>query len=435
MTCKRTIRPGAFLVGILGAQLCGLAWAAPPEKLTIRQAVEIALAANPAIRAAREHAEAAEARVGVTKGGYYPQVRLDAIAKLGLSGATNGLGLIGLPASPFYRNLSQAGNVSQDIFDFGRTRHAVGAARAEAEAARQDLSAVRIQVARTAQEAFLKVLRAQQLIKVREQALRERQAILRKVDEYFQVGLRSKLDLDLARVSLSTAELELTQTRHDEQIAWTELFAALGRAEGEHYELVEPVAQLLPPSELADETKQALARRQDLKAIEAEIQSQEERLGYARSLRRPVLKGVFSGGYARFATFTPARLLAGGLGIIAPVYTGGQLGEQVKEQEHELETARARRSSLLLQIQTEVSRARADLLIALETATVNNQISAYAEEAQRLARTRYENQLASFVDLLTAETATEAARAAYTQSLYDYQIAKGRLDASMGAEP
>ncbi len=432
----RTIRADLFLAAFLSSPLClgGQAAPATPEELTITHAVEIALAENPALHAALAQAEAAQARVRMAKGAYYPQVRIDAIGKLGLSGATNGLGLIGLPASPFYRNLSQAGNVSQALFDFGRTKHAMGAARAEAEAARQNLIAVRIEVAQSAQEAFLKVLRAQQLLKVREQALRERQATLRKVDDYFQVGLRSKLDLDLARVSLSTAELDLTQARDDERVAWTELFAALGRPEGDHCNLVEPTAQLLPPAELADETKQALAKRPDLKALEAEIQSQEERLEYARSLRRPILNGVLSGGYARFATLTTARLLVGGLGLIAPIYTGGQLEGQVKEQEYELETLRARRSSLLLQIHTEISRAHWDLLKALESAKVNDQTSVYTEEALRLARTRYQNQLASFVDLLTAQTAAEGARAAYAQSLYDYQIAKARLDASLGVE-
>ncbi len=408
---------------------------AAPEKLTIRQAIEIALANHPALRDARERVAAAQARVGVAKSRYFPRVSFNGIGKLGLSGATNGLGLTGLPASPFYRNLSDAVNVNQDIFDFGRTRHSVDLARAEAEAAQHDLDSVRIQLAERASETFLKVLSAQQVIRVREQALRERQGVERKAEEFFQAGLSSKLEVDLAQVGLSTAELALSEARNDERVAWVELFTALGGPEGEHYDLVELEFQLVRPAELADEIKQALATRPDLKALEAEIQAQQERVQYARALRRPILSGVWSGGYARFAELTFSRLMVGGLGLFAPLYTGGELEARTKAEERNLEALRAQYSLRVLGVRTEVSRAHADLVKALESAEANRKIAAYGEEALRLARTRYEAQLASFVDLLTAEAATEEARANYARALYDYQIAKVHLDASLGLEP
>ena len=102
---------------------------AEPEQLTITEAVQLALADSPDLQAAQQRLEAAQARVGMARSGYFPQVSFNGIAKLGLAGATNGLGLLGLPASPFYRNLAEAANVNQDIFDFGRTRHATSVAR------------------------------------------------------------------------------------------------------------------------------------------------------------------------------------------------------------------------------------------------------------------------------------------------------------------
>ena len=128
-----------FLAGML---LCvgGTGTPAELEQLTITQAVQFALANSPDLQAARQNVEAALARVGMARSRYFPQVSFNGIAKLGLAGATNGLALLGLPASPFYRNLAEAANVNQDIFDFGRTRHATAVARAEAEAARQELA-------------------------------------------------------------------------------------------------------------------------------------------------------------------------------------------------------------------------------------------------------------------------------------------------------
>jgi hypothetical protein len=41
----------------------------------------------------------------------------------------------------------------------------------------------------------------------------------------------------------------------------------------------------------------------------------------------------------------------------------------------------------------------------------------------------------SAVDLLAAEAAAESARPDYARGLYDYQIAKARLNAAMGMQP
>lgn len=405
------------------------------EKLTIEQAVTIALANNPRVREAREEVAVARARVGLSKSHYYPQVSFNGIGKLGLSGATNGLGLLGLPASPFWRNLADAGNVNLDIFDFGRTRHSTAAARAEVDAEQQSFYQARIEVAEKAKTAFLKVLRAQKTTQVTEQDVRERQAVERRSREFYEVGLSSKLDLDLAQVGLKNAALALAQTRDDEQAAWAELYAALGVPEGTPYNLIEPQIGLSPPESLEKELAQALATRPDLKALQAQVEAQQERVEYARSLRHPFLRGVFSGGYARFATLTPAELMAGGLGLFAPIYTGGALKAQVEAEQANLQALQARYQSASLAARNEVSLAHAELRKALDSAQASQHIAAYAEEALRLAQTRYQAQLVSFVDLLTAETAAESARANYAQALYDYQIAMAQLNAATGFGP
>ena len=422
---------------VSGMLLCaaGGAAAAGPEKLTIAGAVQLALANSPDLRDAQQRLEASQARVKIARSRYFPQLSFNGIGKLGLSGATNGLGLLGLPASPFYRNLSDAVNVNQNLFDFGQTRHATGVARAEVDAAEQDLAGTRIRVAERAKVAFLKVLSARRIIQVRQEDLRERQEVKRKAQEFFEAGLSSKLDANLAAVGLRGAELSLAQAHDDEQMAWANLFAALGQAEGPHYDLVEPQFTLAPPGEITSEIGQALTTRPDLRALQAELAAQQQRVEYAQSLRRPALRGVFSSGYARFAELTAARLMAGGLALFAPLYTGGGLEAEVQSEQRTLDALHAQYTSRVLDVGVEVSRAQVDVLKALDSAQANQDIAAYAEQALRLARTRYQAQLTSFVELVTAEAATEQAHGEYAQALYSYQIARSRLSAATGLEP
>lgn len=436
MNSRRGDQSWIFVVTLLTLLSQGSeAASSPVQKLTLKQAVELALANQPAVRGARELVAAAQARVGISKSHYFPQVSFNGIGKLGLSGATNGLGLLGLPASPFYRNLSDAASLDQNIYDFGRTRHSVARAQAGVEAAQHDLDAVEIHVAERASEAYLRVLSAEQAIKVNEQALRERQEVFRRAQEFYQAGLSSKLDVDLSQVGLSNTELALTKARNDQRVAWTELAAALNIPGVSQYELVEPEIELTPPTSIGAETSAALSTRPDLKVLEAEIRGQEERQEQARSSRYPALRGVFSGGYARFAQLSAGNLLVGGLGLFAPLFTGGEIKSQIEVEQRNLQSLRAQYQARRLDVRSEVSRAHAEFLNALDTAETSKKTSLYAAEALRSARTRYEAQLASFVDLLIAEAAAESAGADYARALYDYQIAKARLDAAMGRRP
>jgi len=56
----------------------------------------------------------------------------------------------------------------------------------------QDLSEATVRVVERAKVAFLKVLSAQRLVRVREEDVLERQQIERKASEFFQAGLSSK---------------------------------------------------------------------------------------------------------------------------------------------------------------------------------------------------------------------------------------------------
>ncbi len=198
------------------------------------------------------------------------------------------------------------------------------------------------------------------------------------------------------------------------------------------YELVEPEIELTPPIAIEADTSVALTTRPDLKALEAKIRVQEERLEQARSSRWPALRVVFSGGYARFAQLGADNLLVGGLGLFAPLFTGGEIKSQIEVEQRNLASLRAQYQARMLDVRSEVSSAHTEILNALDRAETSKKTSVYVAEALRLARTRYEAQLASFVDLLTAETAAESTRADYARALYDYQIAKFRLDAAMG---
>ncbi len=55
-----------------------------------------------------------------------------------------------------------------------------------------------------------------------------------------------------------------------------------------------------------------------------------------------------------------------------------------------------------------------------------------ADEALRLGQARYNAQLASYLDLLTAEVAKTAAETALARTQFDYQRARAELEFAIG---
>ncbi len=183
-------------------------FASPPVHLTLQQAIENALRENPSVIAARHAVEEAEARVRQARAGYYPQLGFNGIAKMGLSGATNALGLVGLPASPLYRNLADSLNASQTVFDFGRTKHRLASERKLRDAAEADVATAEADVRLKVEQAWYGLLRAQRLREVTAEIVRSREATVRQAQAlYF-----------LLRPELQT--LQLDREAAAEQLEW-----------------------------------------------------------------------------------------------------------------------------------------------------------------------------------------------------------------------
>jgi len=108
---------------------------AAAQPLSLDDAVHTALKQHPTLREAEAAVAAAEADVRQARSLYFPQLSFSSIGKIGLSGATNALGLPGFPASPFFRNTAYSVNWYQTVFDFGRIGHLVASQRAQLRSA------------------------------------------------------------------------------------------------------------------------------------------------------------------------------------------------------------------------------------------------------------------------------------------------------------
>lgn len=405
---------------------------APPSKLTLDEAIRTALARHPSLRRAQEEILAAEARTKQARSGYFPQISTSGFAKQGLSGASGALGLRGLVTSPTFRDIGASAAAFQNLFDFGRTAHQVKASQWAAVSLDHALAAQQALVALNVQQAYYSALQQQRLVTVNERILADRQLIVRQAAAFYKAEIKSKVEVTLAEVGASNANLELVQARDRLRTAFAELNRAMG-IEGEpEYALEEPLITLAAAPELTPLLAASQQKRPELLALDAQIKADEEIVKRAEKDKWPRLMLLASSGWVRFSDYSPGKLMLGAFGVDFPLFDGGRIKAQIAETKARLAQTRAARDELAQDIRFQTQRAYNELLSSIESVRANERLIVQAREALRLANVRYRVQVGSFVELTSAEAAASSAEAQYAQALYKYKMAEAMLNYAAG---
>lgn len=411
---------------------------AAAQLLSLDDAIRIALHGHPALREAEDAVAAAEAQVKQARALYFPQLSFTGIGKVGLSGATNALGLTGFPASPFWRNVAYSANWYQNIFDFGRTKHLVATQRALAESARFKSKEEQERVVLAVERAYFSILEAQALRALADETLEERNLTLRRVRASFEQGLQSQMEVSLAEASVAEAEGSLAQSQAAIDKGFAALRVSMGVDGAPEYALQPPTMEVMTLPQLEDLVLEGMKNRPDAQALDWKVRAFAEVAGVAHSERLPKINGFGAGGQGRFngTTVKPEQQHGvGALGLFIPIFTGGRLEGAQQEAKAELDGAVAARIQLSQQIRREVTDAYYQLSALADTMRAAGQQRQSANEALRLAQARYKMQLASFLDLLTAEVTKTTAETTYARTQYDYQRARAELAFATGETP
>jgi len=411
---------------------------AQPEPLSLDDAQRIALRQHPALKEAQAAVDAAEAEIRIARSAYFPQLSVSGIVKAGLAGATSALGLPGFPASPFYRNVAYSLNWYQSIFDFGRIRHHVAMQRALYQSAQLRRESERERIVLEVKRVYFSVLEAERLEQLGVETVTERSLAVERARARWEAELGSALDLSLAEASLAEAQGALTHSRNAVQLSLAALRAAMGVADERTYELLAPPFETLSLTPLEELVREGIERRPDTRALQLKVSALRESLDLARSESLPDIRGFAAAGEARFGgTTVPENQRHGvaGVGVIAPLFTGGRLKAERDEALAELQGGLAAQDQLRQQIHLEVTQAYYQLSDLTDRLPAAYREQRAAEKALALAKARLAEHLGSFLDELTARVAATRAASEHARMQFDYERARAQLEFATGAPP
>lgn len=330
-------------------------------------------------------------------------------------------------------------SVTQPLFTGFALTNQYQLARMGLDAARLNEALVRRDIVFEAKRVYFRLLKAQKLKVVAEEAVTMLKAQTDVAVNYHEVGMTPLNDLLKTKVELANARQDLVAAQNGLEIARAEFNLLLRRPIGTSVTPVDILDYAPLSRTLAECLDMAEKDRVEVAVAGLEIQIREKEVTLARRDYYPMVQ--VQGNYYKLGTDWQVD---GGEGISDSSFWDiqaqarwdfwqwGKTGHGVAEKKSKLTEARLNRTELLDNIQREVKQAwlKADEF-EKNIVTVQSAID-QAREGFRLSEALFKEQMATSTDVLDARTQLSETMTRYYNALYDFQIALAALDRAMG---
>ncbi|ARO13556.1 Outer membrane efflux protein [Ketogulonicigenium robustum] len=326
---------------------------------------------------------------------------------------------------------------SLTLYDGGRGRMGVDAAKESVLGTRANLLAIEQQVLLRVVNAYMNVKLYQEFVSLRENNVRVISEELRAAQDQYEVGQITRTSVAQAEAALATARATLVSEQGNLTRAREEYRVATGRLPG-------ALAAATPAritQSLEEARAIALQRHPAIVQARHTAAAADINVERARTATIPTVSGTANLGRTHYITDSQTGIaqagsnsdsLTVGIGISGPIYQGGALASQMRQVMANRDASRA----ALLTASDSVSQSVANAYSLREVARVSRESYASMVTAAQLAfdGTREEASLgaATTVDVLDAEQTLLDARASQISAQYNEITAGYSVLSSMG---
>jgi outer membrane protein TolC len=428
-------------------------------RLSLGEAVSIAMRQSDEIGLASAEIDVADAQHGGARANLLPQLRISSSYQHVYESARgNAVGSVFNQPNTYTVNA----NLSQTLFQGGKLISATRAADDVRQAARYDEREERSRVTLNVQRAYLQALFSSRIVELQENNLLLASNRLTQVELFERAGQAARYDVLRARVERSNLEPLAIQARNDRELALLELKRVLNLPIEQPIVLVSRIDPATALAVLASiEDTVTMGERAAVRSAELTLAARELGVKVARADYFPTITAFFQSGYQAFppigfgfptsrgelnAESCPPGSVAGrlcqnggffadrqaGINLAFPVFDGFRVRSNV-----DLAQAQARVAAIQLQqqketVSLEAARARAELGRARAVFAARQQNSAEADEAFRLATLRFSRGLSTQLEVSDAQLALLTAQSTEARATYDLFLAAAELARALG---
>ena len=361
--------------------------------------VRSALDNNRDIRIAISRIAQSRSAVGFTRADQFPSVDISAEAT---TGNFNGGKFSSSTNSAYYL----AAPLTWEIDFWGKYSRSTEAARAELLASEFGLKSIQLALISDVVISYYKILDFHQRLAISESTLKSRIDSLRIIEQRFDKGIISELDVNQAQIQREVAAAAIPFYERSIAKAENGLSILLGRLPSEIETGQKLSDQQTPPEIPIGLPSQILERRPDISQANYLLKAQTEQIGVAIALRLPAISltgllGVASSDLSSISTSGGAWSVGGSL--LGPVIDFGKNKSRVEIEEQKTQQALYQYENTVLNAFREVEDALVEIATyKKELAAVDRQQKA-AKNANVLSRQRYDKGVSSYLEVLDTE--------------------------------
>jgi outer membrane protein TolC len=409
-----------------------------PLRLTLRDAVQLALNENPEVQIANLNVAESQEDRKISRAGLLPQANLQAYEHTQRLAVAPLFGLQHIPFLPLPGHLGPyqvdyAGpSFSVPIFDLTLWRR-WQASKEGVETSRAQNQGVREQIATLVVSQYLGSLRASADVKAAQSRVNLAQALYDQASDMQKNGVGTGIDTLRANVELQNERQRLIEAQTQFQTSLYGLAQLLNVDPGREIELADQVSFFDTPTIEVDRSlAAAYANRPEMKAllhVERQVALEKQQAGESRY---PTLgfEGFWSEQGLTPATAIPAYTF--GFTLNVPILTGGRIAAQRARADLELrkvsQQEQDQRNQIALQVRTSV----AQMAAARSEVDVANQAVGLANEEVTQARDRFQAGVADNIEVISAQDALARANDNQIVALYRYNQSRADLARATG---
>jgi outer membrane protein len=344
-------------------------------------------------------------------------------------------------------------SVTVPLFTGGRIAGAAEAARAESDAAGNDLAAARADLVLETTAAYWNLRLQTESASVLGEALTAYESHLVDARHRADVGLAARSEVLAVEVERGRADLGRVQAEGAAAVAEENLRRLLGLGgrvvivaadrpadEQTHLQPVDgagPTVSVNTPA-LDSLVATAFATRPEREALASRVAAAEARVRSERGARQPQIAAVAGYDYANpNRRITPAQAVwkeswDASVNLSLPLFDSGRISAATERARAQAEALRQQAVDLDRRIRLDVTLRVIERRTALEAVTVSERAVVAARENEKVTRDRYREGVASSSDLLDAEVKSLRAALDRTDAQARLLLARASLDRAVG---
>jgi len=404
-------------------------------RLTLDQAVGLALKQNPTAQIAVLTAAQSEQDKNIARAALLPQGELEVSDAAHRQNIQAGFGarIPGIPqhAGPF-QVFTAGTNFGTPIFDLTLFRR-YQAARDTLNASKANSLSTREQVILLVVSQYIGSLRAVANVQASQSRVELAQALYDQAADLQKEGVGTGIDTLRSNVELQNEKQRLIEAEAERETSLYALSRLLNLDPRQPLELADSLSFFdTPQPEVEASIELALVERQEWKSLESQIKAAESEKRASLASRLPSLRFDGNWAYQGISSTTGIPTYAYQVSASMPLFTAGRIHAEIVRADLEIRKLEQQHEDLRNQIALDVKTALINLTSARNEVQVANLGVQLAKEEVEQARDRFKAGVATNIEVISAQDSLSRANDNQIAALYRFNQARADLARSTG---